>query len=93
MAATSAVEIHTVAGALCTQHGAQAKHSGVRETEKDREEREIHYVHSASLAYEDGIVFMSEPFAASATLCHMYRRMHPAASWKRPGDWALISLK
>ena len=27
-------------------------------------EREIHYVHSASLAYEDGIVFMSEPSAA-----------------------------
>ena len=27
-------------------------------------EREIHYVHSASLAYEDGIVFISEPFAA-----------------------------
>ena len=27
-------------------------------------EREIHYVHSASLAYEDGIVFMSGPFAA-----------------------------
>ena len=26
--------------------------------------REIHYVHSASLAYEDGIVFMSEPSAA-----------------------------
>ena len=26
-------------------------------------EREIHYVHSASLAYEDGIVFMSEPSA------------------------------
>ena len=31
--------------------------------EKERE-REIHYVHSASLAYEDGIVFMSEPSAA-----------------------------
>ena len=29
-----------------------------------KREREIHYVHSASLAYEDGIVFMSEPFAA-----------------------------
>ena len=27
-------------------------------------EREIHYVHSASLAYEAGIVFMSEPSAA-----------------------------
>ena len=27
-------------------------------------EREIHYVHSASLAYEDGIVFMSEPSTA-----------------------------
>ena len=26
--------------------------------------REIHYVHSASLAYENGIVFMSEPSAA-----------------------------
>lgn len=26
-------------------------------------EREIHCVHSATLAYEDGIVFMSEPFA------------------------------
>ena len=24
----------------------------------------IHYVHSASLAYDDGIVFMSEPSAA-----------------------------
>ena len=24
----------------------------------------LHYVHSASLAYEDGIVFMSEPSAA-----------------------------
>ena len=31
--------------------------------ERERE-REIHYVHSASLAYEDGIVFMSEPAAA-----------------------------
>ena len=32
---------------------------------RDRErEGEIHYVHSASLAYEDGIVFMSEPSAA-----------------------------
>ena len=30
----------------------------VRERER---EREIQYVHSASLAYEDGIVFMSEP--------------------------------
>ena len=27
-------------------------------------ERLIHSVHSASLAYEDGIVFMSEPSAA-----------------------------
>ena len=27
-------------------------------------DREIHYVHSASRAYEDGIVFMSEPSAA-----------------------------
>ena len=27
-------------------------------------EREIHYVHSASLAYEDGMVFMPEPSAA-----------------------------
>ena len=27
-------------------------------------EREFHYVHLASLAYEDGIVFMSEPSAA-----------------------------
>ena len=27
-------------------------------------ERERDYVHSASLAYEDGIVFMSEPSAA-----------------------------
>ena len=27
-------------------------------------EREIHYVHSASLAYEDGMVFMPEPPAA-----------------------------
>ena len=26
--------------------------------------RQIHYVHSASLAHEDGIVFMSEPSAA-----------------------------
>ena len=26
--------------------------------------REIHYVHSASLAYEDRIMFMSGPFAA-----------------------------
>ena len=32
-------------------------------SERERE-REIHYVHSASLAYEDGIVFMSEPSAA-----------------------------
>ena len=31
--------------------------------ERERE-REIHNVHSASLAYEDGIVFMSEPSAA-----------------------------
>ena len=27
-------------------------------------EREVHYVHSASLAYEDGVVFTSEPSAA-----------------------------
>ena len=27
-------------------------------------ERQIHYVHSASLAYEDGTAFMSEPSAA-----------------------------
>ena len=26
--------------------------------------RVLHHVHSASLAYEDGIMFMSEPFAA-----------------------------
>ena len=31
---------------------------------ESQREREIHYVHSASLAYEDGIVFMSEPSAA-----------------------------
>ena len=31
---------------------------------KAEREREIHYVHSASLAYEDGIVFMSDRFAA-----------------------------
>ena len=36
---------------------------GVKLDNKARE-REIHYVHSASLAYEDGIVFMSEPSAA-----------------------------
>ena len=35
--------------------------------------REMHYVHSASLAYEDGIVFMSEPSAARQA----YRLMHP----------------
>ena len=29
-----------------------------------KREREIHYVQLASLAYEDGIVFMSEPSAA-----------------------------
>ena len=28
------------------------------------QEREVHYVHSASLAHEDGIVFMSEPSVA-----------------------------
>ena len=34
-------------------------------TERERERtREIYYVHSASLAYEDGIMFMSEPSAA-----------------------------
>ena len=27
------------------------------------------------------------------TLCHMNKRMHPAASWNRPGNWALMSLK
>ena len=33
--------------------------------ERERErQREIHYVHSTSLAYEDGIVFKSEPSAA-----------------------------
>ena len=32
--------------------------------EEREREREIHYVHSASLAYEDGIVFKSEPSAA-----------------------------
>ena len=37
--------------------------SAERERERERE-RESHYVHSASLAYEDGIVFMSEPSAA-----------------------------
>ena len=31
---------------------------------EEREKREkLHYVHSASLAYEDGSVFMSGPFA------------------------------
>ena len=29
----------------------------------EREREKIHYVHSASLAYEDGSVFMSGPFA------------------------------
>ena len=37
--------------------------STVADCKRERE-REIHYVHSASLAYEDGIVFMSEPSAA-----------------------------
>ena len=32
-------------------------------------ERDIHYVHSASLAVEDGIVFMSEPSAARLEKC------------------------
>ena len=27
------------------------------------------------------------------SLCHMNIRMHPAASWNRPGNWALMSLK
>ena len=39
--------------------------------ERERE-REIHYVHSASLAYEDGIVFMSEMCWASSTLLLTY---------------------
>ena len=34
------------------------------QTSEREREREIHYIHSASLAYEDGIVFMSEPSAA-----------------------------
>ena len=29
----------------------------------ERESEKLHYVHSASLAYEDGSVFMSGPFA------------------------------
>ena len=31
--------------------------------EREREREKLHYVHSASLAYEDGSVFMSGPFA------------------------------
>ena len=46
----------------------QARKLGPEVTEmraiKREREREIHYVHSASLAYEDGIVFMSGPSAA-----------------------------
>ena len=34
-----------------------------QEGERERE-RDIHYIHSASLAYADGILFMSEPSAA-----------------------------
>ena len=30
---------------------------------RERERVKLHYVHSASLAYEDGSVFMSGPFA------------------------------
>ena len=30
---------------------------------REREREKLHYVHSASLAYEDGYVFMSGPFA------------------------------
>ena len=40
--------------------------------EREREV-EIHYVHSASLAYEDGIVFTSEPSAARQ--CSMADRL------------------
>ena len=41
----------------------RAHHMGWQLRERERE-KEIHYVHSASLAYEDGIVFMSKPAAA-----------------------------
>ena len=63
----------------------------VRERERDRD---IHHVHSASLAYED---FCSKAMRQWQTdfwsLCHMNIRMHPTASWNRPENWALMSLK
>ena len=39
---------------------------GFQECDADGQQRQrrIHYIHSASLAYEDGIEFMSEPSAA-----------------------------
>ena len=35
----------------------------IRRGSQQREREKLHYVHSASLAYEDGSVFMSGPFA------------------------------
>ena len=55
----------------------------------DERERKLHYVRSASLAYEDGSVFMSGAICRMAvrqwltafwSLCHMNRRMEPSAS-------------
>ena len=43
-----------------------------RERKRERERERLHYVHSASLAYEDGSVFMSGPFAEEEEEC---RRM------------------
>ena len=50
----------SAAGALSQGSTAPSDPPGA-ETER---ERDIHYVHSASLAAEDGVMFMSEPSAA-----------------------------
>ena len=50
---------------FCPELSAPAVNVGLALGALERErEREIYYVHSASLAYEDGIVFMSGPFPA-----------------------------
>ena len=36
---------------------------GPRRSVGEKERKKLHYVHSANLAYEDGSVFMSGPFA------------------------------
>lgn len=41
-----------------------AKRTAIDKSARDGEKEKIHYVYSASMAWEVGLVFMSRPFAA-----------------------------